>query len=262
MRRMLLVAALALGTLPAFAQSTRERLESLELRVTQLQETLRGQALIEMAERLDALESEVRALRGELDLLQRENEARKAQQADLAAEFDRRLVALESRLATPTPAPSPEPPADGPTDGLVKPGVEPTNEIIAPLSPASGETVEVVYGRAFDALKEARYPEAIVGMSDVITRFPDHPLAANAQYWLGQTYFVTREYAKAIEAFSAVGNRTPESSKAPDALLKRGLSELWLGRAEAARTTFSEVLRRYPQSDAARAAREQLSRWR
>jgi tol-pal system protein YbgF len=120
----------------------------------------------------------------------------------------------------------------------------------------------VLYGRAFDALKAANYPEAIAGMSGFVAQFPTHPLADNAQYWLGQTYYVTRDYAKAIEAFASVGSRSPDSSKAPDALLKKGLSELSLGRNDAARASFNEVLRRYPQNDVVRTAREQLGRLR
>lgn len=102
MRRSLLAALLSLVILPAHAQSTRERLDSLELQVAQLQETVRGQALVELSQRLDALEAEVRALRGDLDVLQRENETRRQQQTDLAAEFDRRLAVIESRLTTAT----------------------------------------------------------------------------------------------------------------------------------------------------------------
>jgi tol-pal system protein YbgF len=270
------VVLLALSVLPAHAQSTRERLESLELQVTQLQEAVRGQALVELSQRLDALEAEARALRGELDILQRENEERRKQQADLAGEFDRRIAVIEARLAAATAAPV-APTALTPVSG------EPTTETgavssetagVAPTPPAASsvpaatsapvttESPEVLYGRAFDALKAANYPEAISGMSGFVTQFPTHPLADNAQYWLGQTYYVTRDYAKAIDAFTALGSRSPDSSKAPDALLKKGLSELSLGRNDAARASFNEVLRRYPQNDAARAAREQLGRLR
>lgn len=270
------VVLLALSVLPAHAQSTRERLESLELQVTQLQEAVRGQALVELSQRLDALEAEARALRGELDILQRENEERRKQQADLAGEFDRRIAAIEARLAAATAAPV-APTALTPVSG------EPTNETgavssetagVVPTPPATPslpaaasapvttESPEALYGRAFDALKAANYPEAISGMSGFVAQFPTHPLADNAQYWLGQTYYVTRDYAKAIDAFTALGARSPDSSKAPDALLKKGLSELSLGRSEAARASFNEVLRRYPQNDAARTAREQLGRLR
>lgn len=280
MIRACLVAALLAGwTLPAHAQSTRERLESLELQVTQLQEAVRGQALVELSQRLDALEAEARALRGDLDILQRDNEERRKQQTDLASEFDRRIAAVEARLAaaaTVQTAQSAVAPAAGEQTAMAgvvagetaSVGSMPTPTPTAPSAPASTsapattESPEVLYGRAFDALKASNYPEAISGMSGFIAQFPMHPLSDNAQYWLGQTYYVTRDYAKAIDAFAAVGSRSPDSSKAPDALLKKGLSELSLGRNDAARASFNEVLRRYPQNEAARSAREQLTRLR
>ncbi|NBX58081.1 MAG: tol-pal system protein YbgF [Gammaproteobacteria bacterium] len=276
------VAAMLLASwaFPVHAQSTRERLESLELQVTQLQEAVRGQALVELSQRLDALEAESRALRGDLDILQRENDERRKQQTDLASEFDRRIAAIEARLAAATSASmatavvTPSTGEQTTKAGVVVAGQAAAVGSMPPAAPAAPsapaattppipvESPEVLYGRAFDALKAANYPEAVTGMSGFVAQFPTHPLADNAQYWLGQTYYVTRDYAKAIDAFAAVGSRSPDSSKAPDALLKKGLSELSLGRNDAARASFNEVLRRYPQNEAARSAREQLSRLR
>ena len=278
-RACLAAASLALWVLPAHAQSTRERLASLELQVTQLQEAVRGQALVELSQRLDALEAEARALRGDLDILQRENEDRRKQQADLATDFDRRIVAIEARLAAvivaptvpPAVAPIPgEPPIDGVTDAdeigsvasMSPAGPTASSAPASTSAPEPNESPEVLYGRAFDALKAANYSEAISEMRGFVAQFPTHPLADNAQYWLGQTYYVMRDYAKAIDAFASVGSRSPDSSKAPDALLKKGLSELSLDRNDAARASFNEVLRRYPQNEAARTAREQLGRLR
>ena len=123
-------------------------------------------------------------------------------------------------------------------------------------------TPEQRYGRAFDALKAGDYAAAIAGMRDFIARHPDHPLADNAYYWLGQTHYLNRDYVQAIEAFASVGSKSPDSAKAPDALLKRGLSEVELKRIEAARRSFNDLIARYPASEAARLAREQLQRLR
>lgn len=279
MRRALCAALFALIALPVAAQSTRARLDDLDLRVGQLEETVRGQALVELSQRLDTLEAEARSLRGDLELLQRENESLRQQQRDLAADFDRRIAALESRMsamataaaataAVPTldsSAPAATDPAVSPaamaSSPITSPPVTPLPVVPAPVTPPA-ESAEVVYGRAFDALKAAKYPEAIADMADFLVRFPSHPLADNAQYWLGQAHYVTRDYAKAIEAFAAVGTSSPDTSKAPDALLKKGLAESELDRTEAARATLNEVIRRYPQNDAARLAREQLARMR
>lgn len=266
--RWTLLALVVIAATPAFAQSTRARLDDLDLRVGQLEETVRGQALVELSQRVDALATDVRALRGDLEMLQRDREllqrdieSMRRQQADFIARVEQRLTALENRAASVPDAAtaSTETASDAAPAGTPRPAGE---QPAAPPRVSAAEPPEVLYGRAFDALKAARYPEAVVGMSEFIERHPEHPLVDNAYYWLGQTYYVTRDYAKAIEAFAAVGRGATVSAKTPDALLKRGLCEVELGRTEAARASFEQVLRRFPQNEAARLAREQLQRLR
>lgn len=237
--------ALALSAMPLLAQSTRVRVEDLELRVAQLEQTLQSQTLIEMSQRLEAQANELRELRGAIESAQNESQQLRKQLADLAADFDRRLVELERRAATVT-APIAE---------------TPSSSVAAPTAVAD-PSAEALYNRAFDALKAARYPEAIESMKAFLVAYPQHPLADNAQYWLGQTYYLSRDYARAVEAFSAVGGRSPDRSKAPDALLKKGLSEVELKRNEDARRSFGELLQRYPESDAARTAADALQKLR
>ncbi|MEY3138545.1 MAG: hypothetical protein RL580_2277, partial [Pseudomonadota bacterium] len=128
----------------------------------------------------------------------------------------------------------------------------------AAAADTGGKSPELRYGEAFDALKAGQYPEAIAGMQEFLTLHPTHPLADNAQYWLGQTYYVTRDYERAIAAFAAVGVRPTDPAKTPDALLKKGLSEIELKRPDAARATLADLVNRFPNSDAARTARERL----
>lgn len=225
----------------AEAQSTRVRLEDLELRMERVEQILAGQALVELSQRTDAAANELRELRGELELLQQEITALRKQQVDVIADFDRRLTALESR---PVPA-APE-----------------MIDSVASTASATNEAPEQLYARGFDSLRAARYPEAIALMLEFLERHPAHSLASNARYWLGQAYYLTRDFARAAEAFAAVGTDSPDPAKPPDALLKKGLSEWELRRVDQARGTLNEVIRRYPNSDAARQAREQLARMR
>ena len=74
MRRIALFMALAFVA-PAMAQSTKSRLEGLEQRLGQLEEVMKGQALVEMSQRVDQLERELRELRGEVDALVQANAA-------------------------------------------------------------------------------------------------------------------------------------------------------------------------------------------
>lgn len=258
----LILGAYVLSALPplAHAQSTRERLDSLETRLTQLEAVLQGAALVELSQGVAAQESELRTLRGELETLQETLATLRREQSALAADVDRRLSALESRAASSPAA------AGVPTDALsttsATAAVEAAAEAAAatPTPMASAPALEpgILYGQGFDALKAGRYGEAIETLKSFRLQFPEHPLADNAAYWLGQSYYVSREYALAVEAFSAVGDRSADPGKAPDALLKKGLCEIELRRPEAARASFEAVIARYPDSESARQARAQL----
>lgn len=251
----LAAAAVVLSATPLFAQSTRSRVEDLELRVAQLEQVLQSQTLIEMSQRLEAQAAELRELRGAIESSQNENQQLRKQLADLAADFDRRLVELERRPAITPPVVE--------TSGEASAGSgAPIASTVAAATVVADPSAETLYNRAFDALKAARYPEAIEGMKAFLAAHPQHPLADNAQYWLGQTYYLSRDYERAVEAFSAVGGRSPDRSKAPDALLKKGLSEIELKRNDDARRSFGELLQRYPDSDAARTAADALQKLR
>ena len=67
--------------------------------------------------------------------------------------------------------------------------------------------------------------------------YPQSSLADSAQYWLGESYYVTRDFQSAAASFQTVLDRWPDSRKAPDALLKLGYTQAELGRTAQARTT-------------------------
>jgi tol-pal system protein YbgF len=123
---------------------------------------------------------------------------------------------------------------------------------------AGGE--QASYDAAFTALKGADYPKAIAGFKGFVASYPDSALASNAQYWLGEAYYVTREYQNAITAFQKVTTAWPDSRKAPDALVKIGFTQSALGRNGDARVTLEDVVRRYPGTEAAQLASERLKR--
>ena len=77
-------------------------------------------------------------------------------------------------------------------------------------------------------------------------------------YWLGESYYVTQNYALAGDQFQSLLDRFPTHDKAPGALLKLGLSQYGLKQYPAAETTLRQVLQRYPNSDVARTADDRL----
>lgn len=255
LQQLMLIAGLAAAATPLSAQSTRERLDALEARATQLEAILQGAALVELSQSVEMQASELRALRGELEQLQQALVTLRREQTDVARDVERRLAALEAaaQQVPATPAAMPETPVTEPA-AISTPSIAETSVPVA--------LPEVLYGQGFDALKAGRYPEAIETLKSFLKNYPVHPLADNAAYWLGQTYYVTREFALAVEAFAAVRERSSDPRKAPDALLKKGLCEIELQRTVDARASFEAVIARYPESEAATEARSRLERLR
>jgi tol-pal system protein YbgF len=215
------------------------RLNDLDQRVQRIERVLTNNSLLELAQRLDALQADVRSLRGEVELLQNQSEGGKAQSRSLYGDLEKRLAALETLggVGAPSAGAAVTPPA-----GVM----------------AGGE--QATYDAAFNALKGADYPKAIATFKGFLTAYPASPLASNAQYWLGEAYYVTRSYEDAIVAFRKVTSDWPDSRKAPDALVKVGFTQAALGRNGEARATLEEVTRRFPGSEAAQLATDRLKR--
>jgi len=220
------------ATVPPEEDPVQIKLNDIDARVQRIERVVSNQSLLDMAQKLDAAQADVRTLRGRIEVLENTNESLRKQQRDLYADLDKRVAALGIG-----------------TVGGAAAG--------APASPA-GE--QAAYTQAFDALKTSNYPAAITGFQSFLNTYPGSAIADNAQYWLGEAYYVTRDYDQAATAFRVVGQRWPSSRKAPDALLKLGYTQFEQKRLAEARATLTEVTQKFPDSDAARLAAERLRR--
>jgi len=217
------------------------RLKDLDNRVQRIERVLTNQSLLELAQRIDTLQSDLRSIRGEVEMLQNQSEGGKSQTRTLYADLEKRIAALEATGGALAGA------ASGAAAGAG-----------APEPAAGGE--QAAYDAAFNALKSADYPKAIAGLRNFVATYPDSPLASNAQYWLGEAYYVTHEYPSAIGAFQEVVTRWPDSRKAPDAMVKVGFTQSAMGKNGEARVTLENVAKRYPGTEAAQLATERLKR--
>jgi tol-pal system protein YbgF len=224
------------------------RLNDLDQRVQRIERVMTNNSLLELAQRIDRLQADVRSLRGEVELLQNQSEGGKAQSRTLYGDLEKRIAALETLGGVGAPA------APGAGTALPPQGSNPG----VVVSTASGE--QALYDSAFNALKGADYPKAIANFRSFLTAYPSSPLASNAQYWLGEAFYVTREYDSAIQAFRKVATDWPDSRKAPDALVKVGFTQAAQGKNAEARATLEDVARRFPGSEAAQLASDRLKR--
>jgi len=121
-----------------------------------------------------------------------------------------------------------------------------------------GESEQQAYDQAFLALRETRYADAAEGFDRFLRDHPDSTYAPNALYWLGEVYYVTRDFETALEQFQRLQQTYPESNKQPDALLKVGFSHYELGHWDRARAALEQVIADYPGTNYSRLAENRL----
>ena len=114
------------------------------------------------------------------------------------------------------------------------------------------------YRAAFAVLKHGRYDEASRAFLAFLQAYPAGAYAANARYWLGESYYVTQNYSLALEQFQQLRRAYPQHDKAAGALLKVGLSHYGLSQLDEAEAVLSQVQQQYPGTDAARTAGDRL----
>ncbi|MBC2861065.1 tol-pal system protein YbgF [Stappia sp. 28M-7] len=102
------------------------------------------------------------------------------------------------------------------------------------------------YDSAYSMIMAGDYAGAEAGFKDFLQQHPNDPLAANAQFWLGESLYARKQYRDAADAFLKSYTDYPDSSKVTDSLLKLGLSLKGIGQKDAACATFSELLTKYP----------------
>jgi len=255
--------------LPVAAQrvSVADRVAILEQRVADASAAA-SHANIEIINQINALRSEMRELRGQLEALQEQNEQLKSTLRSQSLDMDERLQALE-RAAGEVASSAPEehraqvPAATPPAAQAVAVAVAPANlapeeaSDAADLAPDPAEE-RARYEAAFDALKSGRYPQAARLFQAFLREFPEGVYAANAHYWLGESYYVVDDYVNAQAQFETLIAHWPNHDKTPGALLKVGLSQYGQQQHDAAEATLDEVTQRYPGTDAARIAADRL----
>lgn len=123
----------------------------------------------------------------------------------------------------------------------------PAGDTTAALLPADG-SVEDQYKAAFDHLVKHDLPTAEAAFKAFLSEHSDDPLAGNAQYWLGETYYARERYEDAAVAFLEGYQSYPDSPKAADNLLKLGMSLARIDRKEEACTTFAKLSADFPNA--------------
>ena len=126
----------------------------------------------------------------------------------------------------------------------------PSRRPIASVGPpaAAAGAADQVYNDAFKKLQDGDYAGAEKGFRAFVLRNPQHALAGNAQYWLGETYYARRDYQNAMTAFAEGYKNYKASPKGPDNLLKLGVTLAMLGRKTDGCAIFARFAQDYPRA--------------
>jgi len=150
--------------------------------------------------------------------------------------------------------PLPEAPA-GAAEAAAAAAAQSQSAAVANQDPSTiqlpGNSPQEQYEYATGLLQRGAYPEAGLAFKAFVAQHPKDPLTGNAQYWLGETYYAQSDYKNAAIAFAEGYQKYPKSSKAPDNLLKLGMSLGQTGRKSDACTAFKQLNSQFPSASAA-----------
>lgn len=223
--------------------------------------------MIDMVLQIQQLQDEVRMLRGQIEEQASLIETLQRRQRDQYLDLDQRIgemTNLRPAVSSSQPATVMSAPAEDLPE-IREETRQPSSVTSLPVPQATERTVAAspqaekeMYDHAFQALKELRYADAAESFRSFLDRYPQSEYADNAQYWLGESYYVTRNYPIALEAFQGLLDKYPDSLKVPDSLLKVGYTHYELKQWDLARAALTQVQEQYPNTTVARLAENRL----
>jgi tol-pal system protein YbgF len=190
-------------------------------------------SLLDLQTEIEQLRGEIARLTGQNEQLLRDLAEVQRRQKDLVQGVDDRLRKVE--------------PAKVSVDG---------REFIA--DPAESRDFEA----ALATFRRGEFPAAQTAFADFVKRYPQSGFRPTALFWLGNSQYATRDYKGAIANFRAMLAVAPEHPRAAEAVLSIANCQIELKDNAGARRTLDELVKAYPQSEAAVAAKERLTRLR
>ncbi len=218
------------------------KLKDVDARLGRIERVVANQSLLDLANQIEALRADVRALHNDVDVMNHGQDAARKQQHDLYVDLDQRLKLLEGR-------------------GGAGAGAGAATSAASPGAASSGEgSDKAAYQAAFDLLKASQYDRAIAAFQSFLATYPNSQLADNAQYWLGEAYYVNRSFPEALAAFQHLIESYPQSRKVADSLLKIGYCDYETRQYTSARDVLTQTVKRFPDTSAASLARQRLDK--
>ncbi len=250
---------------------------SLLLSLTSVHAEVSPETMVDVLKRLETLETKARELTGENEVLKHQIGELKKSQKEGFLNIDERIEGIKSAEPTSDTPPKKEDKvevSDNPDVKIVDPSMDVKTKIKLAEPEKSEKKADVAAAAAAEATskpvakKKSRAPNsyeketykaafslmktspsaATKAFKEYIKMQPESPLAANAQYWIGEIMYSHNNYKGAVQEFIKVLQKYKYSDKAPDAAIKLGYSFYALKNWTYARRTFDDVIKYFPEN--------------
>jgi len=224
----------------------RRQIQQLETRVLKLEDAVKQQtqSMLDLQSQIDALNTEIRNLRGQNEETTHGLQDAEKRQKDFYVDLDTRLrhfesaeeAAKEAAVATAkTPAPS------------------------IPVDPSDPVSEDRAFEAAYGLFKAGSHANAVKSFQEFLKKYPDSVHVPNANYWLGNAQFAMKDFKGALDTYQGLLKDFPGTPKTADVLYGIAGCQQGLKRPNAARKTLKQLVAKYPASEAAAKARKLLA---
>ncbi|OGW36088.1 MAG: tol-pal system protein YbgF [Nitrospirae bacterium GWD2_57_9] len=192
---------------------------------------------------IDNTKNEMRLLNGKVDDIAVAVKKPTEELARYREDADKRIISMDDRITK------------------LQAGLDELNKKITELAQQKKEeaiTPDSVYMKGLETFKSGNMPAARDIFTKFLEQYPQHDLAANAHYWIGETYYSEKDYEPAILAFQEVIKNHPQKEKVPAAMLKQAMAFKAINDSKNARYVLKKMLENYPKSEEIKKAKELL----
>jgi len=210
------------------------------------------QAVLQLQAQIETLKQDIASLRGEREQLLREITLLQRAQKDTNVEIEERFQKINGQLAKQEATPSSPVKEEAPKSSKVNVQVDGFEFLAEPDEKRDFEA-------AFVLFRKGDFAAAAKEFAQFVKVYSASGYKPSALYWLGSAKFARRDFNEAIAQLKGLANDFPNHARTPEAMLTIGNAQLEIKQAKEARKTFNELLKLYPTTEAAAAAKDRLA---
>ena len=210
------------------------------------------QAVLQLQAQIETLKQDIASLRGEREQLLREITLLQRAQKDTNVEIEERFQKINGQLAKQEAAPPSPVKEEAPKSSKVNVQVDGFEFLADPDEKRDFEA-------AFVLFRKGDFAAAAKEFAQFVRVYSASGYKPSALYWLGSAKFARRDFNEAIAQLKGLANDFPNHARTPEAMLTIGNAQLEIKQAKEARKTFNELLKLYPTTEAAAAAKDRLA---